>query len=210
MQPPLLPSGVWPRPADVILLAGASGIGKTNVSYRLAHALGMGLTEVDDLHLVLQRATTPEQQPAMHHFRTNRAQWRALPDAEKLRHMQAYAAEMSPYISIVIANHLESGCPMVIEGDFILPELMAQQQFEDQPARGRVRGVVLVEPDEAQILANYRIREGSHQPERAHASWLHSEWLAASARDHGVPVVAVRPWESVLERVLTALQTHTD
>lgn len=49
------------RPWQVLLLGGASGVGKTSVSYRLAQHYGVGLTEVDDFQVVLEGMTTPDQ-----------------------------------------------------------------------------------------------------------------------------------------------------
>ena len=54
------------RPWQVLLLGGASGPGKTRLSYRRARELSIGITEVDDFQVVLERMTTPEQQPALH------------------------------------------------------------------------------------------------------------------------------------------------
>jgi uridine kinase len=44
----------------VLLIGGASGSGKTSVSYRLAHHFNVGITEVDDFQVILERMTTPE------------------------------------------------------------------------------------------------------------------------------------------------------
>ena len=62
------------RTWHVLLVGGASGVGKTSVSYRLAQHFGAGLTDTDDFRDVLERMTTPEQQPALHF-------WRLLGDA---------------------------------------------------------------------------------------------------------------------------------
>ena len=59
------------RSWEVLLVGGASGTGKTRLSYGLAHALGIGITEVDDFQVVLERMTTTEQQPALHFWRTH-------------------------------------------------------------------------------------------------------------------------------------------
>lgn len=59
------------RAWDVLLLGGASGVGKTSVSYRLARQFDAGITEVDDLFITLETLTTPAQQPALHYWRTN-------------------------------------------------------------------------------------------------------------------------------------------
>jgi len=41
------------RSWDVLLIAGASGVGKTSVSYRIAHHFGVGITEIDDFQILL-------------------------------------------------------------------------------------------------------------------------------------------------------------
>ena len=54
------------RSWQVLLIGGASGSGKTSVSYRLAHHFNVGITEVDDFQVILERMTTPAQQPELH------------------------------------------------------------------------------------------------------------------------------------------------
>ena len=75
---------------------------------------------------------------------------------------------------------------------------------------GRVRAIFVYEEDETRIQHNYRGCEGREQPERARASWRHSEWLRHEATRLSVPTVVARPWETVFQRsiALLALQTH--
>jgi 2-phosphoglycerate kinase len=199
-------AGAAARPWEVVLLGGASGVGKTSVSYRLARHFGVGLTEVDDLHILLAQLTTPEQLPLIHRWRTH-----AAPDhvtAAKISvHLQDVSQALAPGLAAVIANHLETSTPIVLEGDFIAPELAARASYLGERNAGRVRAVFLHEPDEQQLAANYRAREPANGPQakRAHVSWLHSQWLAHEAGRLALPVVLARPWETVLERVVAAL-----
>jgi 2-phosphoglycerate kinase len=189
---------------QVHLLGGASGVGKSSVASRLAHHYGVGLTEVDDFQVVLDTMTTPEQQPVLHYWRTHREEWRALDEDGRLAYTLRYAAVMAQALEQVIANHLE-GAPVVLEGDFIVPELATRIAYGAEPAAGRVRAVFLYEADEAQIARNYQEREGRDQAGRARASWHYSEWLREGAALLGVPSVPARPWETVLERVIAAV-----
>ena len=75
-----------------------------------------------------------------------------------------------------------------------------------------MRAVFLVEPDEERILSNLRARgrgfdEWGLEEQRAfaHASWLYGEWLAREAHAYNLPVLGVRPYESLLERILAVL-----
>jgi 2-phosphoglycerate kinase len=194
------------RSWQVVLFGGASGVGKTSVSYRLAHAFRVGLTEVDDFHIVLKRMTTPAQQPALHFFDLHAAEVLLLDDEQMLGHLRDTSEAMSGAMELVIGNHLADGAPMVLEGDWLLPSLAVRPAYDGIPANGQVGAVFLYEEDEQQILRNYRAREGTDQPHRARVSWYHSEWLRREAERLGLPAVPARPWDTVLERVIAALQ----
>ena len=202
---PRLPDSSTPPPWHVLLIGGASGVGKTSVSYRLAHHFGVGITEVDDFQVILERMTTPEQQPVLHFFRTDPEAFFSLDEEGKLAHAIAYATVMAEPLEYVIANHLDGGSPIVLEGDFILPALAARETYAGVPAAGRVRALIVYEPDEGQIGRNYLAREGEPQPGRARASWRHSEWLRREAERLGLPALAARPWETGVERALALL-----
>jgi 2-phosphoglycerate kinase len=188
----------------VLLLGGASGVGKSSVGYRLAQHFGVSLVEVDDFQAVLERMTTPAEQPELHFFRTRREEWARLDEEGRLAHARRYAAVLADALEVVIANHLEGATPVVLEGDFILPALAVRASYGEAAADGRVRAVFLYE-DEAQIARNYHAREGREQAGRARARWRYSEWLRGEAARLGLPAVAARPWESVLARCVAAV-----
>lgn len=197
-----------PRPPwTVLLIGGASGVGKTQVSYRLAHYFGVGITEIDDFQVVLERMTTPEQLPVVHLFRTDPDAFFRLDEEGKLDVAIRYATVMAEPLESVIANRLDGGSPIVLEGDFLLPALAKRERYDGIPAGGRVRALILYEAEEEQIARNYLAREGEPQPGRARASWRHSEWLRQEAERLGVPTLAARPWETVFERALASLDS---
>ncbi|MFN8531332.1 MAG: hypothetical protein U0670_22235 [Anaerolineae bacterium] len=195
-----------PRDWDVLLIGGASGVGKTSISYRIARHFGVGITEVDDFQVLLEVMTTPEQQPALHYWATHPEAIHAPPETIFERLMEICHV-MTPALNAVIANHLESQTPVVLEGDFILPALAAQAMFRDQPNQGRVKAVFIEEADEAQIVRNYLSREpnAGEQSGRAHVSKRYNDWLRGEATRLKLPVVAARPWGTLFERVLEAL-----
>lgn len=192
------------QPWHVLLICGASGVGKTRVSYPLARHFGVGITEVDDFQVVLERMTTAAQYPVLHLFRTDPDAFFALDDAGKLDVAIAYTTVMADALEAVIANHLDGGPPLVLEGDFLLPSLAVRDAYAGIPAAGRVRGFILYE-DEVQIARNYLAREGEPQPDRARWSWNHSEWLRREAKRLGLPTLAARPWETAVARTLDLL-----
>ena len=123
------------------------------------------------------------------------------------QHTEASLQEAIDHLPVVIANHLESNAPIVLEGDFILPALAAQTMFDDQPNAGQVRAVFLYEEDEAQILNNFLQREPASGPQhkRAHVSWLYGQWLKTEAERYGLVALPARPWDNLFERVLAAV-----
>jgi 2-phosphoglycerate kinase len=197
------------RSWDVLLIGGASGVGKTQVSYRLAQHFGVGITEIDDFQVILERMTTPKQQPVLHLFPTNPDAFFRMNEEEKLTFAISYGEVMSEPLEYVIANHLDGGSPIVLEGDFLLPSLAVKPAFDGTLAGGRVRAIFIYEDDEDQIGRNYLSREGEPQPGRARASWRHSEWLRQEAERLSVPALAARPWETVFERALAAIEPST-
>lgn len=177
---------------QVLLLGGASGSGKSALSYPLARRYGTPIVEVDDLVEALQAITTPEQQPTLHY-------WRAHPDAARLpvehvvERQIAIARALRPAVEAVIDNHVRTGTPVIIEGDYLLPG----------PLPAGVRAVFVHEPDAAQLARNYRQREprAGDQRGRAEASARYGEWLAAQAVRHGHPVLPARPWSTAPDRL---------
>lgn len=192
------------RPSQVFLIGGASGVGKTNISYRLASRFGVGITEIDDFQVILERMTTPDQYPELHFFQTRQDEWHRMDEEQRLEHGIRYAEVMACALEPVIANHLESGTSILLEGDFLLPSLGVRPAYDEVPADGRVRAIIVYE-DEAQIGRNYLAREHEPQHGRARASWRYSEWLRREAERLGVPTIPARPWDTVFERAHDAL-----
>lgn len=195
------------RSWTVLLLGGASGTGKTSVSYRLTHYFQVGLTEIDDFQTMLERMTTPEQQPALHFWRTHPA-----PDQLSAQEIFEQGLEvgraMTPGLEAVIANHLEEQTLVVLDGDFLHPALAAQATFAGVPNEGRVRAVFLDEPDEAQVLANFLQREPESGPQgtRARVSWLYGQWLKHEAEAYGLAVLPARPWDTIFDQITVAIR----
>ncbi|MFC4060910.1 hypothetical protein ACFOWE_21615 [Planomonospora corallina] len=208
----------------VLLLGGASGTGKSQVSYPLARRYGVALVELDDIVEALQAVTTPEQQPLLHYWRTH-PEAAHLPPDEIVRLQIATCEALAPAVEAVVANHLETGTSVVIEGDYLLPSLAAELVRRSVGAgqgtgrnagrgadgtaggRGEVAAVFLHEPDRARLVENYRRREpgAGEQTGRAEVSARYGDWLAARAAEAGVPVVPARPWDDTLQRVVEAL-----
>jgi len=191
---------------QVLLVGGASGVGKTRLSYSLAQHYGVNVIEIDDVQTALEVLTTPDQQPLLHFWRTHWNEFTAFTDDEHVRHfLDVSRGIFQPVVEEIVASRLERGMRAIIEGDFILPEVVDRPDFSGQRNGGRVKALFVYESEEARIAANMAHREGGDQSFVAHTSWLKVQWLRAECDRLGVPDVDARPRSSLVERSIAAI-----
>jgi 2-phosphoglycerate kinase len=199
------------RPWHVLLIGGASGIGKTSLANQLGQRFGVNVTQLDDIQTALEAVTTPDQQPLLHFWRTHWDEFSAFSDDQHVQHFVDVSRNVfEPAIEAVVADHLDGALPAIIEGDFILPELAVKSGFGGGAHGGRVRALFLDEANEKAIAASFLDRHGGDATLPAHTSWLKSRWLRTECRRLGVPTVAARPWATTADRAVTILTKATD
>ncbi len=175
----------------VLLLGGASGIGKSMVAARLGRRLGVPWLQVDDLRLALERSGFPVPDSAL------------VPTFSEPGGLITVAELLAPAIEAVIENHVDQRNPTIIEGDGLLPSIWDRPSVQERAAGGRVRALFLFEPEPSMMHKNMQARQVGHTSE-AHArkNWLYSEWLWIEAERRHLPILAVRPWETLEQRIL--------
>ena len=207
-----------PLPWKVLLVGGASGVGKTVLAHRLAHHYGVSLLLVDDVRLALQQVTTPKRQPALHYFLTTPDVWRQSEDDLRAGFI-CVAMALAPGLGVIVAHHLvvEGAGPVIIEGDGIAPDLVGEQSpvlphILDATLMRGVRALFVDEPDEEIIFANMLARgrgfermPSEEQRANAHAAWRYGRWLREEAEKLHAPAIPARPWETLFERTLALL-----
>lgn len=185
-------------PWIVTLVCGAAGVGKSSIAIPLARRYGVALAEADDIVTALKALTTPQQAPMLHLWDTDPGMRQWTP-ARIVEHTIAVAEEMRAGFEAVIADHVDFAAPVVMEGDYLLPDMATG--FGDA-----VKAVVVSEPDEDRIVANFLSREPGQDPRfRARVSVRMNAELSARAARVGIPVVPASPWSDGLDRVVAAL-----
>src|SRR5436309_11432347 len=111
----------------VLLIGGPSGAGKTHVAKHIGLHFGISWLQVDDLRLALQwsHVTLPTNTKALYFFTETPDVWQ-LPPKHLCNSLIAVGEVMSPAIEVVVASHVDTAVPIVIEGDGILPSLFAR------------------------------------------------------------------------------------
>ena len=183
------------RQWDVLIIGGASGVGKTSISRQLSQHYDVDLVRVDDFQLLLEATTTPEALPAIHYWNTH-PNWKAEGIQNAVNRLIDVGRVLIPGLIAVINDHIEENLPMILEGDFILPEFAAN--FSNP----KVKSIFIHEPEREQILQNYLAREGKLQQQRADISHSYGNWLAENCTKYGVAVIEARPWDTLVERII--------
>ncbi|MYS85992.1 hypothetical protein GTZ85_38715 [Streptomyces sp. SID5474] len=188
----------------MLLLGGASGLGKSRAAAELAREAGAFVVEFDDVVGAVQAITDVRTHPDLHHF--NRPDTTPPSPDRELELQIATATALEPAVVGVVSNRLTVPVPAVVEGDYITPAAAGRAIRAGAAAGRRIRAVFLHEDDVAQVVANYAEREPEHghQTQRAEVGVRYSHWLADQAEQHGLPVVACRPWHTLTTRVTRA------
>ena len=186
------------RKWDILCIGGASGTGKTSVGKLLSRYYGVDLVRVDDFQVLLEAVTTPKHLPPVHYWNTH-PDWESEGVDATVSQLIDVGRLLTPGLIAVIHDHIGENIPMILEGDFILPEL-----YTFDPGQN-IRAVFLFEPFLEQIVQNFYQREGSLQQYRAEVSHAYGKWLADGCAAHGIAVIESRPWDTLLKRVIEFL-----
>jgi hypothetical protein len=159
--------------------------------------------------------TTPEQQPALHRLLAllDVTVQSLAPSPVARDALIAAARTVSHALEIVVANHVATDTPTILEGDGIVPAFAAQHVFAGRDVDHAVRAVFIVEEDRDWLLRNaidkgrgFEQLPADFQEHYIEVSWLYGQWLRQEAMQHSVPVVVPRPRETLEERVIDAVQ----
>jgi 2-phosphoglycerate kinase len=182
------------RDWQVLLVGGASGVGKTTVARELARRFDVPLSQVDGYRLMLERSTRPDAFPALHRYRSDGM---TIHDPDELcAQWIEVAREVSGALEIVVAFHAATEAPIVLEGDTILPVLAAARVLAGVPVIGQLRSVFLYEPIRerlgAQLAARgrgYQFLSADARERELHRNMAFGQWLLGETQRHGCPTL---------------------
>ena len=151
----------------VLLIGGPSGVGKSMAAKQIALRFQVPWLQVDDLRLALQwsqvRLPDPEDTRKPYVFDAPDV-WR-LPPERLCDGFVGVGEALSTAIAKVITNHVATDEPVVLEGDGIIPALLARSDVRQYWSGERVRAAFVAPPAEDEIFANMLARAGYSRAE---------------------------------------------
>jgi 2-phosphoglycerate kinase len=184
----------------VLFIGGASGTGKSTLAYELAKFYGINVLEVDDIGQALKAMTPKDISPKIHYWDTG-INWMDIGVDGNLNWLIDVSKEIIPGLKAIVDRHIEDRVPIIIEGDFIFPELTLSYKKSD------VKCIYLLESDKNQIIQNYLDREGGElQNYRADISIEYGNWLKNICIKNGINYLESRPWNTLLNRAIELLK----
>ena len=137
----------------------------------------------------------------MTHYWSTGIDWRDIGVDGNVNWLIGVSKEMMHPLRAVVERQLEDNIPVVIEGDFIHPELAPS--FENP----QIKALFLQEPDREQLLRNFMDREsGEPQYYRADISIAYGKWQAEACKQLGIGMIDVRSWDTAVARAVECLR----
>jgi 2-phosphoglycerate kinase len=184
----------------VLFIGGASGTGKSTLSYQLAEHYSINVMEIDDIHQIMKAITTAEKFPAIHYWKTG-INWMDIGVDGNINWLKNVSKEMIPGIKAIVNRHIDDNVPIILDGDFINPEIILS--FNNP----KIKTIFINETDKEQLLKNYFEREGGElQNYRADISVKYNEWLINLCKELRIKYFESRPWNTLLNRVIEHLE----
>ncbi|MCL2604918.1 MAG: hypothetical protein FWD90_10605 [Defluviitaleaceae bacterium] len=179
----------------VFIIGGQSGAGKSTLAYGLSEYYGgVNVLEFDDIAQAVMALVTAETHPVI--FEGKNENWQDSGVEGNRGWLLNVSKAYAPALKAVVERHVEDNVPVIIEGDFIDPQITLS--FGEG-----VKTLFTLEPDEGQLIKNFQSREGGDpQTFRAAISAAHGAWLRETCEEKGIPHMDIHPWDGSVRRAI--------
>ena len=182
----------------VLIIGGASCVGKSSIAYEIANHYGISVLEFDDIYIALNTVVSADKFPAICDI--NGEDWENLGVEGNFNWLIDVGKEMSEALNKIVERHIEDDVPVIIEGDYIIPELVKPL------LSAKVKALFIQESDKTQIMSNNQSREGWSNSLSADIYVYYNNWLQQSCKELGINTLESRPWNNALERAIASLK----
>jgi len=109
--------------------------------------------------------------------------------------LKSVSNEMFEFLKEIVERHVDENVPVIIEGDFIIPELVKTL------LNTKVKSLFVLEGDKEQIINNFLSREGGDkQTFRADICVSYNNWIQKVCEELRMDTIESRPWINALDR----------
>ncbi|MCL2576741.1 MAG: hypothetical protein FWE27_01645 [Defluviitaleaceae bacterium] len=105
----------------VLIIGGPSGTGKSTLAYEISKHYGVNVLELDDISEAFFAMTTQEMFPEM--FEGKKENWMDLGIEGNKNWLINVSKAFAPALKAIAERHVDDNVPIIIEGDFIHPEV---------------------------------------------------------------------------------------
>lgn len=190
----------------IILIGGASGIGKSSVALEVAHRLGIRkVIGTDTIREIMRYMVAPDLMPAIHH--SSYSAWEALPYSFPEKNIVAGFCEQARAvctgIEAVVSRSIKEGISLVVEGVHIVPEMI-----DDNP---NVMTFIISLEDMESHKDRFRSRASETHMRRDARHYIDSidgiidiqSFLVESAKKVDVPIIENTEFNDTVKKIIT-------
>lgn len=180
----------------IILIGGATGVGKSTLATQVAHRLGVTrLTSTDSIRQAMRAFFSPELMPAIHYSSFEAGEVvKAAPGTDRV--IAGYLEQVEKVcvgVNAIIERAVNEGTRMVIEGAHLLPGYLK----EDLWTKAIVIQLVLAVTDKNRHKSHFYVRDQETGGVRSLKKYVESmdkirrvqKHLVRAAREANVPVI---------------------
>lgn len=197
----------------IILIGGATGVGKSSIATTIAHRFGINhIVATDSLREVMRSLLSYELMPTL--GESSYSAWRALsiplpPDADPIIvGFREQVAAVNVGIKAVVDRAVREGMSIILEGVHVVPGFFAKR-FENAFV---VQMIIHVEK-ESDHMSHFYIRELQSQGERVLQRYRANfgeirkigEYVLRLAEENSIPVVRSKNFDSAVAEVLEVI-----
>jgi 2-phosphoglycerate kinase len=200
----------------VILIGGATGVGKSTIATHLAHRLGIVRVVATDgsIREVMRSMLSAELMPTLHvsSFQTNTVVREPTRRSDALvAGFREQTAAVAVGIEALIKRAAADGTSVVIEGVHVVPGFVDVAAYADQVV---ALPVVLEVDDEGRHLNHFARRETGVRPAERYAQNFENirklqRYIKSQALSHGVPIVPNHSFDQAISTVLDLVMERT-
>lgn len=201
----------------VILIGGATGVGKSTIATMLASRLGMTrVIPTDAIREVMRAMLTETLMPTLHTSSFDAARLVRYPvprgSDPTVIGFREQAAAVAVGIEALIARAAGEGTDLIVEGAHLVPGFVDEARFK---GRAVVVPIVVTVDDEEQHRSHFhsRSRQVRHRPAERYLDSFDNirkqqQYVKSMAAEHGIPIIPSHNLDAALSQVIDLVINH--